>query len=1530
MKQQTYKRLTAWLMALVMVATMLPTMTLATAEDGGTDPPAPAVTEVQKTPETPETPEPPETPETPEPPETPETPETPEPDPGVTATGEMTASQPAMMAGGTATPNPKYSHVQLKFSEDYISSSDRILLRDCEYIVKNSPTATPILLPADELEQVEFAQNGDYVALYYNGSLHLKGDLTGACIDMQAPRWGDVKVKTMMINVRDDVTLDGKSCLLYGYDQHLWLRIAPGKTLTINADRSQLYKYRAAIYSNGGDVTVSGGGTLNINYQGKTNPGESEFKIVEGIYGSRVSFEYDDDPRYLGSPTVNINMNNGESGPEGDAVYGIHATGGLTVQDDAKLKIEVSGRNVKSSGESDSNGRVNHAIVGKSMSVLDNASVDIISHKNVVTDISLTGDGDSLTVNTTGHLNIKNEGNVTFADQDADWNLRNGYPSDNIYLHGTDATFKIEKAEGGVTIDSYSTTVDTWYTGGTFDLDWYWPVHGNITLGQNMYRGNHRVDQQINLGSSSYLYTWGFAQYIYSTNGVATVKQSPGLTMGSHVPADNPHGSRLYYAKVLEPSLNLTYIVRKGGDLTLTTGNRKGTFLYWYDALRPEVAENGTSWTNVTQTFTNIQQDMVLVPVRDPMKNGPTLSDVGYKEQWDTSIGTNIRYAYQDLTFASQDDIDDNSGGYEVILVPAQLPRYGENTYAVKNLNGSPLMGLRSARLYADKKAYGSTDELNNNHYSIPTGSYRIAYNDDETGRCFFSKPFTFNPPVAPPYIDPVTQIFDTNDGGTKTVKITAERGAPIKYSRWDYTKNKWGSLQNYTGPFDVEVTADQDVRIEAYAGPLTLDRRSEVRYAVRPTGKPTVKYGETNVGDGVGRYFYDSIELTVEGAPEGYEVWYRVGEQPSESNMGTKLGKDGKVTITDSGSHGILYFKLAKAFTVDGVTYRKLSHDYAAVHLSKIETLPAPKVTVKTKEGGQTLIPSGNTYTMTENVVTVELESNGNWPLNATIAYDTNGNASPRLSQSYTKPFDVRGAGTLSVFTLVPDASGGYKYTRTAYTFKLAESLEKVPVSTYNGDCTAYYTDENGVEKEITSFSQELKVGTRVRVVPNTPTGQAFKKWEISNYEEWHIWGTYGVGDYYYSPELVFYVPKPNYSSYGSPPKILSIEATFATAAEANISGQTLVGLDMSKTVGESISLWYTTKDMRTISCQWWEGASVGTDDEALLSWVTFDPDETYTVQVTIKANPGASFANSAGVAIGHYGGHFTVPNGKITRTDKDTLTFTATPVRQIDLTMPAPLTVGDPLPTAAQIDGLPAGVTIQALEWPYTTGNTVPETNDGTVRAALTLKTDGTRPILTREYPNPTVNGEQRMYVRNNSEEVTDGSKVTINIDLPVKSKGVEVRGTITSYGDASENVTVQLIEAGHTEPAYEVIVNGNSAAYSFPTVPAGTYTLKVMKKGHAPWTESITVGSAAVTKDVTVYQYGDVNRDGKVTAADAQEIQRNAAKLSSAYDTEPNKSYWILCADVNRDGKVTAADAQEIQRNAAKLSSAIDSLL
>lgn len=160
------------------------------------------------------------------------------------------------------------------------------------------------------------------------------------------------------------------------------------------------------------------------------------------------------------------------------------------------------------------------------------------------------------------------------------------------------------------------------------------------------------------------------------------------------------------------------------------------------------------------------------------------------------------------------------------------------------------------------------------------------------------------------------------------------------------------------------------------------------------------------------------------------------------------------------------------------------------------------------------------------------------------------------------------------------------------------------------------------------------------------------------------------------------------------------------------------------------------------------------------------------------------------------------------------------------------------------------------------------------------------------------------------------------------PTSVSGLTVSGTIRSYGSASESITVTLVPIGGSPLVKSV--TGSSVNYSFTGVSAGNYTLKVEKKGHAPWTESITVSNQNIYgKDVTVYLWGDVNRDGDVTAADAQEIQRKAAGLSSVFSTDPNTAYCISRADVNNDNKITAADAQEIQRKAAGLSSTIDSL-
>lgn len=139
-----------------------------------------------------------------------------------------------------------------------------------------------------------------------------------------------------------------------------------------------------------------------------------------------------------------------------------------------------------------------------------------------------------------------------------------------------------------------------------------------------------------------------------------------------------------------------------------------------------------------------------------------------------------------------------------------------------------------------------------------------------------------------------------------------------------------------------------------------------------------------------------------------------------------------------------------------------------------------------------------------------------------------------------------------------------------------------------------------------------------------------------------------------------------------------------------------------------------------------------------------------------------------------------------------------------------------------------------------------------------------------------------------------------------------GVTVSGTVKSYGSETENVTVTLTPENGTPMT--TVVTGNSAAYKFENVSAGTYTLKVMKKGHAPWTEEIAVGSAAVTKDVTVYLWGDVNRDGKVNGTDALWIRQSSAGGRTL------DAYQKVLADLNRDGKVNGTDALWIRQISA----------
>ncbi len=145
---------------------------------------------------------------------------------------------------------------------------------------------------------------------------------------------------------------------------------------------------------------------------------------------------------------------------------------------------------------------------------------------------------------------------------------------------------------------------------------------------------------------------------------------------------------------------------------------------------------------------------------------------------------------------------------------------------------------------------------------------------------------------------------------------------------------------------------------------------------------------------------------------------------------------------------------------------------------------------------------------------------------------------------------------------------------------------------------------------------------------------------------------------------------------------------------------------------------------------------------------------------------------------------------------------------------------------------------------------------------------------------------------------------------------SAGVTVYGAATSFGSQTEDVTIQLIENGASEAAYEAVVKGNYIGYSIEDVAPGTYTMKVMKKDHVTREYTVTVSSSNVTQDVKICLLGDVNMDGNISIMDATEVQKGIAGL--LYLNE----YQNKLSDVNNDGNVSIIDATQIQKYIAGL--------
>ena len=144
-----------------------------------------------------------------------------------------------------------------------------------------------------------------------------------------------------------------------------------------------------------------------------------------------------------------------------------------------------------------------------------------------------------------------------------------------------------------------------------------------------------------------------------------------------------------------------------------------------------------------------------------------------------------------------------------------------------------------------------------------------------------------------------------------------------------------------------------------------------------------------------------------------------------------------------------------------------------------------------------------------------------------------------------------------------------------------------------------------------------------------------------------------------------------------------------------------------------------------------------------------------------------------------------------------------------------------------------------------------------------------------------------------------------------------GYTVSGTATSFNSDTDEVIIQLTESGAAEASYEAVVKGNTASYSIADVPAGTYTMKVMKQNHVTREYTVIVGTNPVVQDVEIHLKGDINGDGKVNTSDVNRANLHAKGKNIL------TGYEFACADVNGDGKVNTSDVNRLNLHSKKKS-------
>ena len=130
----------------------------------------------------------------------------------------------------------------------------------------------------------------------------------------------------------------------------------------------------------------------------------------------------------------------------------------------------------------------------------------------------------------------------------------------------------------------------------------------------------------------------------------------------------------------------------------------------------------------------------------------------------------------------------------------------------------------------------------------------------------------------------------------------------------------------------------------------------------------------------------------------------------------------------------------------------------------------------------------------------------------------------------------------------------------------------------------------------------------------------------------------------------------------------------------------------------------------------------------------------------------------------------------------------------------------------------------------------------------------------------------------------------------------------GSIQSYGDPTDPITVELFPQGSDAAAYTSVISNGANSFCFSGITASSYTLVISKKNHVTRYVylDIEVGNNTMEHSLQIRLIGDITGEGKVNVGDVARLYGHIRKTSIITD-----EYILACAEVTGDGRINVGD-------------------